>query len=295
MNIFLTGATGYIGGAVAEALVAAGHSVTGLVRPERDPRMLADRSVRPFTGSLDNPDAVAAEAALHEAVIHTAFDWGPNGALVDEAFVNAALDALAGSGKLFVYTSGVWVMGNTAKDADEESPLDPPPLVAWRVPVEHRVVDAKARSIRSVVLRPAMVYGRGGGLVMSFVKSARETGAATVAGTGENHWTFVHVDDLANLYVCALRAAPGTLFIGASGPAMRMLDVARIASGAVGAEGRVRNWVIDEALVALGPMVQGLVLDQRISGKKAEHVLGWKPSGLPISDELRRTTVTAGD
>ena len=130
MNVFLTGATGYIGKAVAEALTAAGHSVTGLVRPERDTRPLAELGIRPFPGRLQNPDAVAAEAARADAVIHTAFDWTENGALADEAFIEAVLAALAGSSKAFIYTSGVWVMGNTKKDADEESPVDPPPIAA---------------------------------------------------------------------------------------------------------------------------------------------------------------------
>jgi nucleoside-diphosphate-sugar epimerase len=294
MKIFLTGATGYIGGAVADAFMAAGHAVTGLVRPEKDPRPLAERGIRPFPGSLENPAAIAAEAARADALVHTAFDWGPNGALADEAFVDAALDALANASKTFLYTSGVWVMGNTAKDADEQSPLAPPPIVAWRVAVERKVLDAGSRGIRGIVIRPAMVYGRGGGAVASFVRSARETGTAIIPGTGENHWTFVHIDDLARLYTLALGAAPGSLLIAASGPALRLQEVARAASEAGGAHGRTQTLSIDEALVALGPAVQGLVLDQRVSGRKAERVLGWKPEAPPLVEELRRSYAAAG-
>jgi len=288
MNVFLTGATGYIGKAVAEALTAAGHSVTGLVRPERDARPLAELGIRPFPGRLQNPDAVAAEAARADAVIHTAFDWTENGALADEAFIEAVLAALAGSSKAFIYTSGVWVMGNTKKDADEESPVDPPPIAASRLGVERKVIEAAALGIRSVVIRPATVYGRGGGLAMQFLKSARETGTAIVPGTGENYWTFVHVDDLADLYVLALDAAPGSLFVAASGTPLRLNELARAASEAAGAEGRTQSWVTDEALLVFGPAVQGLLLDQRVSGRKAERVLGWKPKAPSVLEELRR-------
>ncbi len=294
MNVFLTGATGYIGSAVADAIVRAGHTVTGLIRPGRHPRNLSERGIRPFEGRLQEPDTLAAEAGRADAVIHTARDPDPNGPLADEAFVAAALDALAGSSKPFLYTSGLWVMGNTKKDADEDSPLDPPPIVAWRAAVERRVMEAAARGVRSVVIRPATVYGRGGGLVTNFSKSARETGAALIPGDGANHWTFVHIDDLAALYVLALGAEPGSLFIAASGPALRLSEVARAASEAAGAGGRTATWELDEALAVLGPSVQGLVLDQRVSGRKAERVLGWKPQGAPVLDEIRCTYAAAG-
>jgi nucleoside-diphosphate-sugar epimerase len=289
MNVFVTGATGYIGGAVAAALVAEGHAVTGLIRPGKDVRALRERGIRPFPGTLDNPRAVAAEAARADALIHTAFDWQHNGAGTDQAFVDAALDALAGSSKPLLYTSGVWVMGNTAPDAGEQNPLAPPPVVAWRVAVERKLLDAAARGVRGVVIRPAMVYGRGGGVPADFFRSARDTGTAIVAGTGENRWTFVHIDDLARLYLLALGAAAGSLFIAASGPALRVIDVARAASEAAGAHGSVTNWTVDQAIAALGPIVQGLVLDQQVSGRKAELVLGWKPQAPAVLEEFRRS------
>lgn len=294
MKIFLTGATGYIGSAVADALIAAGHTVTGLVRPGKDTRPLAERGIQPFQGTLENPAAVTVEAARADALIHTAFSWGPNGGLVDDAFVDAALDALAGTSKRLLYTSGVWVMGNTAAEADEDSPLAPPPVVAWRVAVERKVLEASSRGVRGIVIRPAMVYGRGGGLVANFVKSARETGTAIMAGTGENHWTFVHVDDLARLYTLALGAGPGSLYIAASGGPLRVREIARAASEAAGAHGRTQTWAIDEALVVLGPVVHGLVLDQRVSGHRAERALGWKPEAPSVLEELRRSYAAAG-
>lgn len=294
MTIFVTGATGYIGGAVSEALLRAGHQVVGLVRPEKDPTLLERRGIRPFVGGLGDPIALAAKAATVDATIHTAFEMTANGALADEAAVDAILNGLAGTNKTFVYTSGIWVMGNTGEGADEESPLNPPPVVAWRAAVESKVRDAAARGVRTVVIRPAMVYGRGGGVPASFHRSARDTGAAVYVGSGENHWPFVHIDDLADLYVRALGAVPGSLFLGAAGPALPVRQVAEAASRGAGAEGRTRAWSVDEAFPVLGPMVQGLTLDQQISGKLAERVLGWTPSAPSILEDLEHGSYVAG-
>ncbi len=285
MNVFLTGATGYIGSAVARALLAAGHDVTGLVR---SPGALGGTGIRPFVGDLSDPSRLAAEAARADATIHTAFRWGPEGPGLDAAFVDAALSALARTGKTFLYTSGTWVMGSTKPEADEESPLAPPPVVAWRPPVERKVIEAAGRGVRTVVIRPARVYGRGGKCFAGFYMSARETGAAVVVGPGENHWSFVHVDDLADLYVRALCAGAGSVFIAANGPALRVIEVARAVSRAAGAEGRTRITPMAEAVRVFGPIALALALDQQVSGRKAERVLEWRTKAPPVLDEIER-------
>jgi nucleoside-diphosphate-sugar epimerase len=131
--------------------------------------------------------------------------------------------------------------------------------------------------VQGIVLRPAIVFGRGGGLVASFVQSAREHGAARVIGDGQNRWTFVQLDDLADLYVLALGAAAGTLLYAAHGPAIRVHDVAEAASRAAGAEGRVELTPIEVARQTMGPLADALALDQQISGERAQRVLGWRP------------------
>ncbi|HXM41526.1 MAG TPA: NAD-dependent epimerase/dehydratase family protein [Bryobacteraceae bacterium] len=91
------------------------------------------------------------------------------------------------------------MLGNTGNRlADEDTPLAPTPLVAWRPANEQLVLDAARNGVQGIVPRPAMVYGRGGGLVSSLVQSARERGAARVIGNGENRWTFVHLHDICN-------------------------------------------------------------------------------------------------
>ena len=214
---------------------------------------------------------------------------GADAGQVDRAAVEAMVGALAQFNRPFIYTSGCWVLGNTGyKIADEDTPLAPTPLVAWRPANERLVLEAAGHGVQGIVLRPAMVYGRGGGLVTSFVQSAREHGAARVIGDGQNRWTFVHVDDLAALYVLALRSAAGTLLFAAHGAAVRVREVAEAASRAAGADGKVETVPIEEARKTMGPFADALALDQQISGGRAQRVLNWQPRGPSVLEELAR-------
>src|SRR5580658_2837720 len=163
MEVFLTGATGYIGSAVAEALQKAGHKVTGLARTPEKAKLLEARGVNACLGDLLQPETVAAPARAAGGVIHSANTNDANAAQADAAIVGAILQTFEGTGKPFVYTSGVWVLGSTGeKEADEQTPVNPTPLVAHRAAIEQEVLDSKSRGVRTIVIRPALVYGRGG-------------------------------------------------------------------------------------------------------------------------------------
>ncbi len=287
MHVFLTGATGYIGSAVAEALRGAGHQVSGLARSDSAVTRLAANGVRPVRGDLGDPDSLAGAAREADGVIHAATTNDPS---TDTAAVRAILAALRGSGKSFIYTSGIWVYGDTGgRVVTESSPASPVPLVAWRSVVEREVLGAAADGIRSVVIQPGVVYGRGGGIPAAWIESVRRNGAAKFVGTGENRWAMVHVEDLAELYLLALERAPaGTLLLAVGGPSVRVADMARAASEGAGAGGRVTAWPLAEARAALGNYADALALDQQASSRRAEELLGWKPSRPGALEELRR-------
>jgi len=201
--------------------------------------------------------------------------------------VETLLDALAGTGKPFVFTSGVWVHGSTGdRVADEDTPLAPTPLVAWRPAVERLVREAAARGVRGSVIRPAMVYGRGGGIVAGFIASARERGATRVVGDGRNRWPWVNVNDLADLYARLLDASPGTVVLASDGPSIPVREVAAAASRHAGAGGKVEFWPLEEARRSLGAYADALVLDQQVSSRRARETLGWKPAAPPVLAEL---------
>jgi nucleoside-diphosphate-sugar epimerase len=286
MKIFLTGATGYIGSAVAEALLAAGHSVAALARNVEAEQTIRDRGMTPVPGDLKSPASLASRLDSVDGAIHAGTT---NEGRTDTDAVTAMLDALQGTNKPFVYTSGVWVLGNTGdQPADESAPLNPVRMVEWRPAAEQRVLDAAKRGVRAIVIRPAIVYGRGGGLPGMFVQSANESGAAQYIGDGQNRWPFVHVEDLADLYVRAVeKAPPATLLHAADGPAVRLRDIAEAASFGADAGGHIVSLPFEQASAKLGPLADAFVLDQVISGEKAKQMLGWNPHAVGILEDLR--------
>jgi nucleoside-diphosphate-sugar epimerase len=281
VKVFLTGATGYIGSAIAEALQAAGHAVLGLARSPEAEENLREHDVEPASGDLTKPDTLVNAVRASEAVIHAGTT---NNGVQDSAAVGAMLKAREGSAKPFIYTSGIWVLGDTGGQiADEESPVNPAALVAWRPALEQLVIKSGG-----VVIRPAIVYGRGGGIPAGFVQAAREQGVAKYVGDGENRWPFVHVEDLADLYAHALeRGESGALFHAVDGPSVRVKEVAEAASFAGDGAGRIEAWPLEQARGALGALADALVLDQQVSAEKARKLLGWMPRGLPILEDLR--------
>ena len=290
MKVFLTGATGYIGSAIAKALLANGYSVLGFARSDEAATKLRNLGVEPHQGDLKSKDSIIQGARQADAVIHTASTNGPDVVETDRNAVDAILEALDGSGKPFVYTSGTLAYGDTNNEVvDENSPLNPPPFLSWRPSIEQAVLESAASNIRSVVVRPSLVYGHGGGLPAMLIYGAKQQGVASYPGTGENRWSTVHVDDLADLYVRAIKSAPnGSVFNAAVQPTVPMSAIMKSVSIAAGAEGKTANLPLEEARQAMGPFADGFVLNQQVSGAKATQVLGWHPQAISIIEDLEK-------
>jgi nucleoside-diphosphate-sugar epimerase len=290
MKVFLTGATGYIGGAVAERLQAAGHAVIGLARSDAAEQKLKARGIEARRGDLSDKSSLKAASQGADAVIHAAATNNAEGPKADKAAVEAIVDALKGSNKPFIYTSGIWVLGNTGNTPlDETAPYHPLAIVAWRPAVEELALASAGQGVGAKVLRPALVYGRAAGIPAMLVGEARQRGKVRYVGSGDQSWTFVHVEDLSDLYVRVLTQAPaGSVWHGAAGEPVLAKAVAEAAARAGGAGGAVSSLPLEEARKTMGPFADALAANQKISSRKAQQTLGWKPIQPPILEDLTR-------
>lgn len=289
MKIFLTGATGYIGSAVLDALLRGGHQVTALVRRPGQAERLALRGVTPIVGDLDAPDGYVPALAAQDAVVHTALEGSPKRAEKEAQALDAVLPALAHGTqpRTFVYTSGVWVLGNSSRPADESTPTDPIPFSAWRVPHEARVLAASANSLRTIVIRPGIVYGGGRGIVADLLKDALN-GLVRVMGTGENRWATVYDRDLADLYARVLVSPEASGIFHATDEAdERVVDIVDAIANHVSMRPDIRNVPIEEARQKLGAYADALALDQRVRSPRA-RALGWAPTLRSLSGNVAR-------
>jgi nucleoside-diphosphate-sugar epimerase len=287
MRVFITGSTGYVGSAIVKAFLAAKHQVTGLARSPDKEAGLKAVGASPLRGDIKDPSTYQAAATEHDAIIHVAAEMGPQQVQADmTALQTLASAARAQRGKrCFIYTSGVWVLGDTAgKTAFEDaSTSKPAALAAWRPSHEKILTEATTGDVAMMVIRPGVVYGGKAGIVSGFFQSAVSDGAASYIGTGENHWPLVHRDDLAQLYVIAAEKRAWGVFHGVDGQPMKVSEIARAASQAAGKGGKVKSVPLEEAKKKLGAYAETICMDQQIGTRRSTD-LGWKPSRRSFAD-----------
>ncbi|MFB6979442.1 NAD-dependent epimerase/dehydratase family protein [Streptomyces scopuliridis] len=285
MKVFVTGGSGYIGRATVEALVRRGIEVAALVRSDASERIVTGLGAGAVRGELTDVSVLREAARAADGVLHLGQYAGTDAAEVDRAAAGAMQDG-AGA-RPYVHTGGVWVYGDTAGIVDEDAPLNPPRLTAWRLENEKRVLARAATGERPVVVMPGLVYGRSAGLIETFYAApGRAAGAVPCVGDGSNHWSLVHVEDLAELYVLALAAAAGSVYAGVSDRNPTALQVSEALSRAMGRPGAVRHLSMDEATERMGPVAEAFALDQQLTGARARRQLGWNPVRLDPLTEL---------
>lgn len=287
MRVFVTGASGYVGSAVCAAVKKRGHDVVGLARSQESIDKLKALGVHPVPGTLGDRKVLREMTHDADAVIHCAFEQSPQGVELESAALDTMLGAVDSGHEAFVYTSGVWVYGDTGGNViDESAPLHPIPLVAWRPAHEKKVQDAQKHKLRTIVIRPGLVYGGSGGLVAMLIGQAKG-GQLAIVGNGKNHWPLVRLDALAELYALAIDEAPAdSIYNGTSGDTAPYGEIARAAHRVAGGDGNVPTMPVEEARNIMGPFADALALDQRISGDKAQSELGWKPQRPSVLEEL---------
>lgn len=281
MRIFLTGATGYIGSALARRLCADGHEVVALTRDEKKKARLQERGFTPVVGDFKDPAKWRAEADACEALIHLGFEFGPNAEAADRHAVAALLRSAksARAPRYFIYTSGVWVLGSSqGSPADERAPLAPPEIVKWRPSVEKAVLTTDHAGLSVAVVRPGCVYGESGGLYGMMFQSLLTDRKLKLVGGGKNCWASVYLDDLVELYRLLLEQRPDReIFHATDGVAEPVRKAAEAFAEAAGG-GEILDWPLERARRQMGPLTDALALDQRVSSDKARVELGWQPT-----------------
>jgi len=280
MKVALTGATGFIGSHVLAELQGRGHEVTALVRNDAQADTVAARGAIPAVADLYDRPAVTSLLAKADGAIHTASPGDATSANLDSAVVDAAIAALAGTGKPYLQISGLWIYGPNPA-ITEESAFSAPPLVSWKVPIERRVLDA--REMRGAVIVSGTAYGDGGGGIPGLLLGSPrdDAGNLIMLGTGQQHWATVHVADLADFFRRVLEddSARGHYVVG-DGVNPTVAELTQAAAVAAGAPGAVPG-SDDEARARLGDyfaevllLDQGTITYRRVPPRELPHLTG---------------------
>lgn len=293
MEVFVTGAAGYIGGSVAARLVEAGHAVRGLVRSPEKAEAVRAFGIEPVPGDLNHRDLLAAEARRADGVVNAASS-DHRGA------VEALVEALAGSGKPLLHTSGSSIVGDDARGEfsdkvfEEDTPVAPTGGRAARVAIDRFVVGAADRGVRSAVLCNTLIYGRGLGphedsiQIPALARQAKKSGVPRHVGRGLNVWSAVHVEDVADLYRLVLEnpEARGFMFVENGEASFR--DIVAAIGRRLGL-GEPQPWPIEDAIREWGPdrATYALGSNSRVRGRRA-RALGWAPRHSSVSEWIAR-------
>ncbi len=296
MRIFLTGATGYIGSAVLDALLKAGHQVTALVRDNEKAARVSAKGAHPVVGALADPETYRPTADAQDGYIHTAFDDSGTGVALDRTTIESLLAAarrprtsgsLTAAPRFFIYTSGIWVVGRSSEPTDESVALNPIALAEWRVEHDAMVLAANTPQLRTAVVRPGVVYGGDQGLIGDLFKMAIN-GLVRVVGDGNNHWPTVYDRDLADLYVriAANDDASGVFNANDEGDES-VNDIVAAISPYLPHKPDVRYVPIEEARSKMGSFADALALDQIVRSTRS-RAIGWNPSLHSVAGNAAR-------
>jgi len=292
MRVFVTGATGFIGSAVVQELIGAGHQVLGLARSDDAAKSLAAAGAGAHRGALDDADSLRRGAAEADGVIHTAFihDFAKIAAAgqTDKLAIETLGAALVGSGRPLVVTSAIGLLAADRVGTEEDAP-DPSSVGAHRIASEAAALALASRGVRvSVVRLPPTVHGDGDhAFIPALIRVARDKGVSAYLGEGRNRWPAVHRLDAANLFRLALEKGPaGAKFHGVGDEGVPTRDIAEVIGRRLGLP--VVSKPLEEAADHFGWLGRFFALDVRATGTRTQEQLGWRPRQAGLIEDLER-------
>lgn len=282
MRVFILGATGLIGHAVATELVRAGHQVVGMSRSDAGDRLLAATGVTALRATMESPDLWLDSARSADVTVQTAANWGPDMAASDKIVLDALQDLGESSGPFrLIYTGGCWDYGDTVsryrnRPVTEDDPFHSIPSFEWSVRSYERLLAAPW--CQATVIHPAMVYGPDGGTFDGFREDAESLRPVRVWGDAETHWTIVHRDDLAVAYRLLVERTDLTgHFNACSEEGVTVGDIARSFARHFGGPNGLVVRSREEVIETEEDWAEGPMLNQKMSSAKLRQMTGWAP------------------
>lgn len=300
MKVFLTGATGYIGGSILRNLMERGHMPVALVRSPAAADRLRSNKVSVCVGDMTLPAAWQGQAAECDAIIHAAQirfpkrigrSWVAHAAAADAAAIRALAQSAKSGGKCkaFIYTSGVSVFGDHGDQwIDESSSCRPSDLGQYHLSGEGMVQREIKRGLPGVILRPSLPYAASGTFNQFFLAPAA-MGRFNFVGTGMNYCPCVDLGDLGRAYVLAIEAAPiGKTIAVVDDAPMTMRDIGQALLSSFGRrDGKLKGapvWLA--GLFAGMPLARMLSESYRVRNGNLKSLLGWSPKHASLADAL---------
>jgi nucleoside-diphosphate-sugar epimerase len=298
MRVFVTGATGFIGSAIVQELLGAGHQVLGLARSEASAASLAAAGAEVHLGDLNDLESLRSGAAASDGVIHAGFIHDFSNFVASCATDKLAIETigatLAGSNRPFVVTSGIGLLA-PGRLATEDHAADPHSAASPRVGSETAALALASQGVRVSLLRlPPSVHGDGDhGFVPMVIGMARQKGVSAYVGEGLNCWPAVHRQDAARLYRLVLeKGTAGARYHGVGEEGIPFRDIARVI-------GRQLNMPVvgksgDEAAGHFGWFLHFASINVPASSAQTQQQMGWKPTQIGLIADLETGTYFQG-
>ncbi|KAF1988763.1 NAD(P)-binding protein [Aulographum hederae CBS 113979] len=295
MKVFVTGATGFIGSAVVPVLLKAGHTVLGLSRSDTGADALRAQGAEVHRGSLDDLESLKQGALASDGVIHLAFghDFSKFAELcaADRAAIQTMGDALAGTDKPLIVTSGTLMIASAEKADEDTQPDFSHPMAAARGQSETLTLELAKKGVRASVIRcsPTMHGDGDKGFIPMLIDIAREKGVSAYIGDGANVWPACHVKDGATAYVLAVeKGKAGSMFHAVADEAVSTKDMAVVIGEKLGVP--VKSLTMEEAQAHFGFMSFPFSGNNPVSSAKTREQLGWKPVECSLLDDMKNGT-----
>jgi nucleoside-diphosphate-sugar epimerase len=291
MRVFITGATGHLGSALVPELLQHDHEVVGLARSDDSAARLTQWGAEVVRGDLTDLDTIRSTAEAADGVVHLAFrhDAMQVGDLTgaadsDLAAITAIADALKGTDKPLVGTSGTGLLASAGLDrpGTEDDTLPG----GYRIDTENFVVDLAGQGIRSSVVRLPIVHGPlDTGFLVSLVEFARRNGFSAYVGDGTNRWSSIHTNDAARLYRLALEKAPaGSRLHAVHDGGVEFRQIAEAIGR--GLDLPARSITADQAAEYVGYLAHFAAIDNPTTATRTRELLDWQPAEIGLLEDL---------